>query len=136
MVIVCVVIGKPSYNNSENYKDKYFECLMCAVHFQCLHFRHFGVLKLQHVNDRYRKLQTQYLSEAYSTRSLKNYQFELSFRTFHITFISFSCKPTHVPHCFTVFYTKEIYVTLQKQKTWWKQCNMINYRKRSLNDNH
>ena len=81
---VCVcggVIGKPSYNNSENYKDKYFECLICAGHFQCLHFRHFGVLKLQHVNYRYRKPQTQYLSEAYSMRSLKYYQFELSFRT-------------------------------------------------------
>jgi len=78
MVIVCGVIGKPSYNNSENYKDKYFECLMCAGHFQCLHF---GVLKLQHVNYRYRKPQTQYVSEAYSTRSLKYYQFELSFRT-------------------------------------------------------
>ena len=60
MVIVCGVIGKPSYNNSENYKDKYFECLMCAGHFQCLHFRHFGVLKLQHVKYCYRKPQTQY----------------------------------------------------------------------------
>jgi len=82
MVTVCGAIGKPSYNNSENYKDKYFEYLMCAGHFQCLHFRHFCVLKLQHVNYRYLKPQTQYLSEAYITRSLKYDQFELSFRTY------------------------------------------------------
>jgi len=71
--------NKSSFNNSENYKDKYLECLMCAGHFQCLHFRHFVVLKLQHANYRYRKPQTQYLPKAYSTKS---YQFELLFQTY------------------------------------------------------
>ena len=76
--------------------------------------RHFGVLKLQHINYRYRKPQTQYLSEAYSTMSLKCYQFEPFFSSI-LTFISFSCKPTHIP---LFLQSKEIYVTLQKQKTW------------------
>ena len=83
--------GVKPYNNSKNYKDKYFECLMCAGHFQCLHFRHFGVLKLQHVNYRYRKPQIQYLLDAYSTRSMKYYQSTVISNI--LTFISFSCKP-------------------------------------------
>jgi len=42
----------------------------------------YATASLQHVNYRNRKPQTQYLSEAYITRSLNYYQFELSFRTY------------------------------------------------------
>jgi len=134
MVIVCRVIVKPSYNNSENYKDKYFECLMCAGHFQCLNFRHFGVLNyimLVTVTVNHRHT----IYQKHTVRGLWN-TINLNCRFGHINFHKLLLQTNSRS---TLFYSrlhKRNLRYLAKVKNMVKQCNMINHRKSSQNDNH